>query len=73
MIGIGLGTPGEPEYVLDPNSVDAVVYAAEACIPRGGRVLVLGAGEYGREALYFARNGYSVTAVEIDPHRAQSH
>ncbi len=53
------------EYVYGTEPNDFLVSVADR-IPRGGRVLSLGEGE-GRNGVYLAKLGYSVTAVDQSP------
>ena len=53
------------EYVYGTEPNDFLV-SINGRIPRGGRVLSLGEGE-GRNGVYLAKLGYSVTAVDLSP------
>ena len=53
------------EYVYGTEPNDFLVGINDR-IPRGGRVLSLGEGE-GRNGVYLAKLGYSVTAVDLSP------
>ncbi|MBS1963572.1 MAG: class I SAM-dependent methyltransferase [Bdellovibrionales bacterium] len=54
------GTSPEYYYGTEPNDFLRANFTA---IPKGGRVLCLAEGE-GRNAVYLARHGYSVTAID---------